>query len=400
MADDDTFRQERKQTKIDPADIGEEQPSEVSATESKVSAPTLDDVLAIQKQAGVDIPEEVQIEGQIKGDVQPRPMEGIKVSGQMPPAMQAALQRRVDEVESPEQQKQVGQAGEPAPVLPPHQSGQKMQTGQIVTNDPNLNTLLGMVNTQNYETVSLPSAGRFYHDSDEPVTGEVNLRPMTGQEESILSTARFMRQGRGIEMIFRNCLMEPNLNPEKFLSVDRTFLLIYLRGISYGNVYEVTIKCPECGHQFDYEIDLNLPIDYCPDDFSETNLSGKLPKTGMTFTYRLMTGQDETDVSAYRERKTRFANSTDDTFLYRASILIGSIGKDGVVVDNRHGIHALLERLPVSDVNYIRNQINNPPFGVNTEVTVPCTACGAEFPVELPYEANFFFPRERTETEQ
>jgi len=208
-----------------------------------------------------------------------------------------------------------------------------------------------------------------------------------------------MRQGRGIEMIFRNCLLEKNINPEKMLSVDRTYLLIYLRGISYGNIYEVTIKCPECGHSFDHDIDLNLPVDYCPDNFHVDGLNKTLPKTKFKFRYQLQTGADETKISAYRDRKAKFSNAMDDSFMFKASILINEIGNENAKVTNQHAIQSLLERLPVADLNYIRNTLNDPPFGVDTEIIVPCQACGAEFKVDLPYETNFFFPKERTEIE-
>jgi hypothetical protein len=271
---DDTFRQERKKTHIDPSEIEQKRdtvadPSDDAAEQKTENVASLDAVLKMQKQAGVDVPvedpEKLAVSTEA-GVVQPRPMDGIKVSGQMPPAMQQALQRRLQEVEFQEDGGQVQHRGEQPVQLPPHQrTDNTMRAGQIQTNDPSLNALLGMVHTQNYETVTLPSMGRFYFDGiDTPTTGEVNIRPMTGREESILSTARFMRQGRGIEMIFQNCLLEKNINTEKLLSVDRTFLLIYLRGISYGNIYEAKVKCPECGHTFDNDIDLNLPIDYCP----------------------------------------------------------------------------------------------------------------------------------------
>jgi len=419
MADekDKTFRQEsKKKVKIDPSEItGEAEASEAapapeSVDKAKLAAqqPTasLNDVLETQRQAGVSVPDDP-----VATQAEPRPMDGISVTGQMPPGMQQMLQQRLSEVNASQVEEQGGPQAQSQPnsnapfqtpqQLPPHQQSnmKPLQPGELMTNDPHLNALLTALNTQNYERVPLPSRGRFYHDEDQPMSGEVHVRPMTGQEETILSTARLMRQGRGIEMIFRNCLMEKDINPEKLLSVDRTYLLIYLRGISYGNVYEVTVKCPECGHTFDHDIDLNLPVDYCPDNFHEDTLAKTLPKTRFTFRYHLMTGAHETEISAYRDRKTKFSNATDDSFLYKASILIDEIGNDNAKVNNRHAIQSLMERLPVADINYIRNTLNNPPFGVDTELIVPCPACGAEFPVELPYEANFFFPKERTEIE-
>jgi len=396
MADDKTFHQERKKEKIDP--------SEITGNEPAATGASLEDVLAVQKAAGVEVPSvDAPTVETPQGAVTPRVKDGISVTGQLPPAMQQMLQQRMTEV-----QQQDGGGSPQQPIqhrevqqqLPPHQQNQPMAPGQLVTNDPALNSLLATLTTQNYEKVVLPSLGRFYQDADEPTTGEMFIRPMTGQEETILSTARFMRGGRGIEMIFNNCVQDKSVNTEKLLSVDRTYLLIYLRGISYGNIYEVSVKCPECSHQFDHDIDLNLHVDYCPDNFNDMSLTKKLPKTGFVFNYRLMTGRDETDISNYRDRKTRFSNATDDSFLYKASLLISRIGNETATVENRYGVHSLLERLPAADVNYIRNVLNDPPFGVNTEIQVLCASCAHEFPVELPYEANFFFPRERTAIEQ
>jgi hypothetical protein len=414
MADenDTTFRQEtKKKVKIDPAEIAGQtseappvvHPNKATLAVQQDTGASLEEVLAMQRNAGVEVPDDPVAQG----EVEPRPRDGIQVTGTMPPAMQEMLNQRLTEVNSSQGEDQ-GHAAPMQPqaqfqteALPPHQRPNMgaQQPGQLMTNDPHLNALLGALNTQNYEKVVLPSKGRFYHDEDQPMGGEVNLRPMTGQEETILSTARLMRQGRGIQMIFRNCLLEKNIDPEKMLSVDRTYLLIYLRGISYGNIYEVTVKCPECDHSFDQDIDLNLPVNFCPDNFHDGTLSKTLPKTGFTFRYIMQTGAHETEITSYRDRKTKFSNATDDSFLFKAAILIEEIGNEHAKVTNRHAIQSLLERLPVSDINYIRNTLNEPPFGVDTKIIVPCSACGTEFPVELPYEANFFFPKERTEIE-
>lgn len=401
---DKTFRQETRKAKIDPSEIMEDQnqPQQQQSSIKPHTEASLEDVLAAQRQAGVSVPDESPTPA--VGGGNPKPKDGVQVSGKIPPGLQERLQQRVSEVNSGEGQSM--QQNTPpqfqTPNVPPHQNVDVSSPipGQLMTNDPHLNALLNAINTQNYEKVLLPSRGKFYHSEDQPTSGEVHIRPMTGQEETILSTARLMRQGRGIEMIFKNCILEKNINPEKLLSVDRTYLLIYLRGISYGNIYEVTVKCPECGHSFDNEIDLNLPVEYCPDSVGEDTLVKTLPKTKFTFKYQVMTGAHESEISEYRERKSKFSNSTDDSFLYKASVLITEIGNDQAKVTNKHGIQSLLSRLPAIDVNYIRNVINDLPFGVKTEVDVFCDSCGADFDIELPFEANFFFPKEKPENDQ
>ncbi len=384
--DDDTFRQERPP--IDPSEIG------VTPGEGEK---TLDDVHAIRRQAGLDVAGEDEPGESIPavprpagaGSVQPIVRDGMSVSGQMPPAMQQALQQRISEVE--------GQAtgGPPPSDTPPPPPMSPAFQPQLTVNDPALQELLAGLTTQNYEEVVLPSLGRFY-SSDRPRVphaGRLHIRPMTGQEESILSTVRFMRQGRGIEMIFNNCIQE-DIDSEQLLSVDRIFLLIYLRGISYGNLYDVKVGCPECNHTFDHEIDLNLDVEYCPDDFSIDLLTQTLPESEYKFQYRLMTGNDETEVSQHRDKVTSGGpNTIDDTFLFRASIMIDWIGTSTTQISEKHGIRALLGQLSAKDVNYIRNVLSNPPFGADTVVKMLCPSCYKEYDMELPYEANFFFPQ-------
>ena len=87
--------------------------------------------------------------------------------------------------------------------------------------------------TSQYEEILLPSKGKFYDGTNGPSDGIISLRPMTGEEEQILATPRFVRKGQAINMIFQKCIKE-NFKVENFLTVDRTYMLLYLRGISYS----------------------------------------------------------------------------------------------------------------------------------------------------------------------
>lgn len=245
-----------------------------------------------------------------------------------------------------------------------------------------------------YEEVQLPSKGRFYDGDNGPTDGIIHIKPMTGEEEQILATPRFVRKGQAINMIFSKCIKESSqFRPENLLTIDRTFLLIYLRGISYSPKYEVEIKCPECEAKFSTTIDLNgLYVEGCPDNYGPV-LQDTLPTTKLPFTYRLSTGQDEQNINDHRERRVKaFGDSAaDDTLTYRTAELLEEI--DGI--SNKNELQILLKNLPISDVSHVRNCINEPPFGVDTNVSINCPSCFAEFSIELPLEANFFFPRRK-----
>ena len=246
----------------------------------------------------------------------------------------------------------------------------------------------------NYDEIMLPSKGKFYDGTNGPTNGIVSLRQMTGQEEQILATPQYVRKGQAIDMIFGRCIKEGNqYKPANLLTVDRTYLLLYLRGISYSTYYDVEVKCPECEKKFSHSIDLSsLYVEYCPDNFGPL-LEDKLPQTGLSFKYRLSTGKDEQEITEYRERRLKqFGDSAaDDTLSYRTAMLLEDI--DGIT--DKTELQILLKNLPISDVAHMRNCINEPPFGVDTNVEIYCPSCLQEFNIDLPLESNFFFPRKK-----
>ena len=126
------------------------------------------------------------------------------------------------------------------------------------------------------------------------------------------------------------------------------------------------------------------------------NLEDVMPTTGFKFRYRMSRGTDEQTIQDYRERRLKgfdTAGQADDTLLYRTALLLEEI--EGLA--DKTEIQLLLKRLPINDVAYLRNTVNNQPFGVDTDVAISCPSCFAEFSVDLPLEANFFFPRLKKE---
>lgn len=124
-----------------------------------------------------------------------------------------------------------------------------------------------------------------------------------------------------------------------------------------------------------------------------------MPVTGYNFKYRLATGKDEQVVQDHRERRAKnfdLTGQADDTLLFRTAHLVEEI--EGLT--NKLEIQTLLKKLPIQDVNFIRNTVNEPPFGVETKVTINNPYTLSDFEIELPLEANFFFPRAKKKTTQ
>lgn len=347
-------------------------PSDVQASFKKIDE--------IRKLAETDERQE-EIQSMSNEPVGDQPSLDIK--GKMPPAFAEALKRKSG-----------------TPITEPKKNFKQKK----FTNDGNQNIISAnsvqlkelieglKESTKTYEEVELPSKGRFYDGMNGPVNGILSLRPMTGEEEQILATPSFTRRGTAINMILKNCIKE-NYRPENFLSIDWTYLLIYLRGISYSPNYEVEIKCPECDRTFSTVIDLStVYVEPCPDDFGP-DLSDVMPNSGYKFNYRLSTSKDETDIQNYRDLRIKnFGDaSVDDTLTYRLSQLLVDI--EGLT--NKRDLQILIKSLPVNDVAHIRNCINEPKFGVDTDIQMICPSCLHEFETILPFGINFFFPRKK-----
>lgn len=318
----------------------------------------------------------------------------FSVSGAIPSAFQAAINAK----------RQAGNVGDgaPQPAQRPMSQMSASGTAKTFTDAPqslsggsgHFRELLENLRGKNavYEEVQLPSKGRFYNGEDGPSNGIVSIRPMTGEEEQILATPRFVRKGQAINMIFEKCLRE-NFRADNLLTTDRTYLLIYLRGISYGTNYDVEIKCPECEKKFSTSVDLSsLYVEPCPDDYGPA-LQDVLPTSKLPFAYRHSTGRDEQEITEHRDRRIKAFGDTsaDDTLHYRTALLLDHI--DGIT--SKVELQMLLKNLPIADVNHIRGLINEPPFGVETDVEIVCPSCLQDFNIDLPLESNFFFPKRK-----
>ena len=314
--------------------------------------------------------------------------KNFQIEGNVPPAFKQAMQRQQSATKNRAKPRQRQNEFTDAPP-------EMRITGSSI-----LERLLAGIQpvVGTYDELVLPSQGRFYDGTDGPKGGVIHVRPMTGEEEQILATPRFVKKGQAINMIFSRCIQE-RIEPQNLLTADRTYLLIFLRGISYTPEYDVEVRCTECDTKFATVIDLNaLYVNNCPENFDPKSLSGTLPTTGYKYVYRLSRGADEQDIQEHRERKMKgfdTAGLADDTLIYRTAQLLEEI--EGLT--NKLELIELIKRLPISDVAHLRNMVNEPPFGVDTNIEIPCPSCLAEFTVDLPLEANFFFPRKKMTTQ-
>lgn len=109
------------------------------------------------------------------------------------------------------------------------------------------------------ETFRLPSQGVFYTNgelSDDVKNGEVEVYPMTAQDEIILNTPDKLLSGKAILEIFSRCIPQV-LKPHDLLGKDVDFLMVCLRMVTFGQTMDVTFQhnC-ENAREHTYAVDL------------------------------------------------------------------------------------------------------------------------------------------------
>lgn len=217
------------------------------------------------------------------------------------------------------------------------------------------------------ELVELPSHGYLYkgvtNDADILEKGAVRIRPMTVHEEKILSTPRIVRSGQALDMIFQNCI-KSDIDPGELLSSDRVYLMLWLRSVSYGNIYRFKLTCPDTNREFEHEVDLSThPIEEMENPDIKEPFEYTLPVSKFTVLFRLPRGKDELEIIKL-QNKPKKVNDIDETVVHRLKSAILKITRpDGEVLpDNLK--EQFVESMIARDASFIRNKLEELDSGI------------------------------------
>jgi hypothetical protein len=215
--------------------------------------------------------------------------------------------------------------------------------------------------------VELPSECRVYTlpDPGAPIT----IRPMTFEDEKALVSSK--KEQDPVNLILQRCTT--NLNIPDLLSLDKLYLIMKLREISYGDDYNTLLICGLCKAENPTTIRLStLNINPVPDDFTDP------------IEITLPTLKKKAKIKFPRVRDERFFTNTEDSLdqLWRfVSEIDGHTDKSIIA--------AVVNKLPLKDVRTIMKAMKT-DFGVDTKVKFECNSCGGASVIDLPIDANFF----------
>jgi transcription termination factor NusB len=236
-----------------------------------------------------------------------------------------------------------------------------------VERDAKLEELFGKIPLETEVLVRLPSEGKFY-GTGKP---EVLITPIKFEDEKQLASS-IKNNLNPINIILSKCVKGVDIN--SLLLIDKLFLLLKVREISYGEQYPAAITCPHCSTVSEVSINLNdLIVNYIPadlDDPREINLP-KLKK----------------------KVRVRFPRVSDEIHIATQEQVYNNIWRFVVSVDGITDpvfINKAIPKMHIMDVKFILGQIMRNDLGLNPKFIFGCDSCGKESELEVPINENFF----------
>ncbi len=238
------------------------------------------------------------------------------------------------------------------------------------------------------DVVALPSKGIFYHNKQ----SSIKVKHLTADDENILTSPELIRNGKVLDVLLENAIVDGNLSAEDMLVGDRNAVLFFLRKEGYGDVYPVKMACPSCGETFKEDVLIsslgmkNLEVQ--PD--SEGLFSVELPKTRWKIKFRMLTGKDEAYLTkkAEQPKKTKKNVSYSQLLTERYIIQIMFINGD----NDKLKIQKAASNMPISDSLFLREYMREIEPGVDMSYNFNCKSCGHQFEDNVPITATLFWP--------
>lgn len=225
--------------------------------------------------------------------------------------------------------------------------------------------------------VELPSKGLFY----KPIIDKVKIKPIVFEDQKTLVMAK-KSKGNVLNVLLERSLIDvPNGFVSNLVLIDKIFLLIKIREVSFSKEYKAAIVCPKCQEQYEVSIAIDeIPINYY--DKKEGNDPIEIFLPGI---------QKTAKVSVARCRNEDYFSQSEDYMLnnlWRSVVEIG--GKTNTLV-----ITKALDKLSLVDITTIIQAVTLTGYGVDPKFEYSCSdeRCQYKGILAIPLTEDFFTMR-------
>lgn len=251
------------------------------------------------------------------------------------------------------------------------------------------------------EHVELPSKGLFYPEGH-PLCGKdtIEIRYMTAKDEDTLTSRNLLKKGIAIERLLQDIIVDKRIMLGSLLIGDKNAIIMSARMTAYGSEYNTKITCPSCGKNVQYDFDLNSCSIYhgaTAEILQENNIQFtergtfmfELPILQTPCEIRLLNGKDEQWIVQRAKENENSKNANESALSDQLRLMVVSING----VEDQNTLIKAIPLLPAKDSRHIRDiyKLVNP----NTDLShnFECSSCSFETRLEVPFTADFFWPK-------
>ena len=232
------------------------------------------------------------------------------------------------------------------------------------------------------EVVDLPSKGLVYPETSPLSSGKVEMKYMTAREEDILTNQAYIQKGTVLDKLLESLIMTKGVNVKDLIVGDKNSLFIAARVLGYGKDYSFTYA----GEEITVDLSLveNKPFDESHIVKGTNEFSYTLPHSNNKITYKILTGNDETNIDKEIEGLKKINKDFAPELSTRLKYMITSVEGNRDAKSIREFVD---NYLLAKDSRALREYIKVTQPDVNLTFT---TNSGAE--VAIPIGISFFWP--------
>ena len=236
------------------------------------------------------------------------------------------------------------------------------------------------------EMVDLPSKGHFYFDGHPLSSGKVEIKYMTAKEEDILTSQNLIKQGTVIDKLLESLIVDNSIKIDDMLVGDKNAIMLAARILGYGKKYEFEYDGVE------QSVDLStlepIDLDFTKFTKGQNEFSFDLPNSKRTITIKLLSGNDEKNISTEIEARKKINKDVSSELTTRLKQMILSV--DGTT--EKSYINNFVDNEFLSRDSYaLREYLVDitPDIDMSIKIT---NSNGKEVEVAVPITVRFFWP--------
>lgn len=258
--------------------------------------------------------------------------------------------------------------------------------------------------------IRLPSDGKFYPpDTLEPTANnEFPVLPMTTMDEITYRTPDALFNGSAVASVIQSCV--PNIKDAWVVpAMDIDTILAAIRIATYGHEMDINVKCPSCGHEAGYGLDLRRVLDQIrTPDYTKTIKKGDLEICFRPMNYRQLNDNNRVQFEEQKVLQIMEDTTTDQqTKISQMSEVLKKITEITIsalaqsiaaiktpqtnVIDSRH-IKEWLSNCDRTVFNEIKDHILDTKRVAELQpLDITCTNCQHEYKQYYTLDMSSFF---------